>query len=152
MAEREGFEPPVGFPTTVFKTAAFSHSAISPSTSEPLFCKAISGYICKSPRVSRMMPYSYCDTLNGLKIKIKVFFQKGDFCTRRYIHSSLNARFLYRNQTYRSAQPGSPVVKSSARPPDYAQAAPIPDWYPLTEARPDSEIRRLPRPVKPRHY
>jgi hypothetical protein len=31
MAEREGFEPPVGFPTTVFKTAAFSRSAISPN-------------------------------------------------------------------------------------------------------------------------
>ena len=30
MAEREGFEPPVGCPTTVFKTAALSHSAISP--------------------------------------------------------------------------------------------------------------------------
>ena len=30
MAEREGFEPPVSYPTTVFKTAAFSHSAISP--------------------------------------------------------------------------------------------------------------------------
>ena len=28
-AEREGFEPPVGCPTTVFKTAAFDHSAIS---------------------------------------------------------------------------------------------------------------------------
>ena len=32
MAEREGFEPPVGCPTTVFKTAALSHSAISPRT------------------------------------------------------------------------------------------------------------------------
>ena len=30
MAEREGFEPPVSYPTTVFKTAALSHSAISP--------------------------------------------------------------------------------------------------------------------------
>src|SRR5262245_44088328 len=30
VAEREGFEPPVGYPTTVFKTAALSHSAISP--------------------------------------------------------------------------------------------------------------------------
>ena len=29
FAEREGFEPPVGYPTTVFKTAAFDHSAIS---------------------------------------------------------------------------------------------------------------------------
>ena len=29
FAEREGFEPPVGCPTTVFKTAAFDHSAIS---------------------------------------------------------------------------------------------------------------------------
>ena len=30
LAEREGFEPPVGCPTTVFKTAAFDHSATSP--------------------------------------------------------------------------------------------------------------------------
>ena len=30
MAEREGFEPPVSCPTTVFKTAALNHSAISP--------------------------------------------------------------------------------------------------------------------------
>ena len=29
-AEREGFEPPVRCRTTVFKTAAFDHSAISP--------------------------------------------------------------------------------------------------------------------------
>ena len=30
MAEREGFEPPDGYPSTVFKTAAFDHSATSP--------------------------------------------------------------------------------------------------------------------------
>jgi hypothetical protein len=30
VAEREGFEPPVPYGTTVFKTAAFDHSAISP--------------------------------------------------------------------------------------------------------------------------
>ena len=30
FAEREGFEPPVPFSTTVFKTAAIDHSAISP--------------------------------------------------------------------------------------------------------------------------
>jgi hypothetical protein len=30
-AEREGFEPPVPLGTTVFKTAAFDHSAISPT-------------------------------------------------------------------------------------------------------------------------
>ena len=29
MAQREGFEPPDSFPSTVFKTAAFDHSAIS---------------------------------------------------------------------------------------------------------------------------
>jgi hypothetical protein len=32
MAEREGFEPPVPCGTTVFKTAAFDHSAISPNS------------------------------------------------------------------------------------------------------------------------
>ena len=30
MAEREGFEPPDGCPSTVFKTAALNHSATSP--------------------------------------------------------------------------------------------------------------------------
>ncbi|MFM1931282.1 MAG: hypothetical protein RL226_585 [Bacteroidota bacterium] len=30
LAEREGFEPPVPRGTTVFKTAAIDHSAISP--------------------------------------------------------------------------------------------------------------------------
>ena len=30
-AEREGFEPPVPRSTTVFKTAAIDHSAISPN-------------------------------------------------------------------------------------------------------------------------
>ena len=30
MAERQGFEPWEGFPSTVFKTAAFGHSATSP--------------------------------------------------------------------------------------------------------------------------
>ena len=31
MAEREGFEPPETCASTVFKTAAFDHSAISPN-------------------------------------------------------------------------------------------------------------------------
>jgi hypothetical protein len=30
LAENEGFEPPVPYGTTVFKTAAFDHSANSP--------------------------------------------------------------------------------------------------------------------------
>ncbi len=30
FAEREGFEPPEVLPSTVFKTAAIDHSAISP--------------------------------------------------------------------------------------------------------------------------
>ncbi len=32
LAEREGFEPPERRRSTVFKTAAFDHSAISPAT------------------------------------------------------------------------------------------------------------------------
>ncbi len=41
-AEREGFEPPVPRGTTVFKTAAFDHSAISPERdkSRTFFCSA----------------------------------------------------------------------------------------------------------------
>jgi hypothetical protein len=31
VAEREGFEPPEAFTSTVFKTAAFDRSAISPA-------------------------------------------------------------------------------------------------------------------------
>ncbi len=31
FAEREGFEPPEVLPSTVFKTAAIDHSAISPA-------------------------------------------------------------------------------------------------------------------------
>ena len=31
FAEKEGFEPPEVWPSTVFKTAAFDHSAISPN-------------------------------------------------------------------------------------------------------------------------
>jgi hypothetical protein len=31
LAEREGFEPPEAFTSTVFKTAAFDRSAISPA-------------------------------------------------------------------------------------------------------------------------
>ena len=45
-AEREGFEPPNPLRSTVFKTAAFDHSAISPipvwdckSRNKSLFCK-----------------------------------------------------------------------------------------------------------------
>jgi hypothetical protein len=38
VAEREGFEPPVVLPTTVFKTAALNRSAISPGTKVYLFC------------------------------------------------------------------------------------------------------------------
>ena len=34
MAERQGFEPWEGCPSTVFKTAAFGHSATSPLFAE----------------------------------------------------------------------------------------------------------------------
>ncbi len=33
MAEKEGFEPSVSFPTHAFQACAFDHSAISPETS-----------------------------------------------------------------------------------------------------------------------
>ena len=35
MAESEGFEPPEDFSSTVFKTAAFDHSASSPDIVRP---------------------------------------------------------------------------------------------------------------------
>ena len=41
VAEREGFEPPEAFTSTVFKTAAFDRSAISPKIcSQKIFCYA----------------------------------------------------------------------------------------------------------------
>ena len=43
VAEREGFEPPVPCGTTVFKTAAIDHSAISPVVKCPK--KAVGGII-----------------------------------------------------------------------------------------------------------
>ena len=36
-AEREGFEPPEVLPSTVFKTAAIDHSAISPAAKIQFF-------------------------------------------------------------------------------------------------------------------
>jgi hypothetical protein len=36
LAERQGFEPWEGFPSTVFKTAAFDHSATSPEHEYPV--------------------------------------------------------------------------------------------------------------------
>jgi hypothetical protein len=37
LPEQEGFEPPVPFGTTVFKTVALNHSATAPSPGNPLF-------------------------------------------------------------------------------------------------------------------
>ena len=41
MAEREGFEPPDPFKSTVFKTAAIDHSAISPCYKKYPVCYAL---------------------------------------------------------------------------------------------------------------
>ena len=38
LAEREGFEPPEPLSSTVFKTAAIDHSAISPSNRVQKYC------------------------------------------------------------------------------------------------------------------
>ena len=40
LAEREGFEPPEVLPSTVFKTAAIDHSAISPKVCAAWLCAA----------------------------------------------------------------------------------------------------------------
>ena len=53
MAERVGFEPTDGRPSTVFKTAAFGHSATSPERSQ-LVIKALGldladGYVQIAP-------------------------------------------------------------------------------------------------------
>ena len=46
-AEREGFEPPEPLSSTVFKTAAIDHSAISPSVLRHTFVlKAVQSYEC----------------------------------------------------------------------------------------------------------
>ena len=54
MAESEGFEPPEPFGSTVFKTAAFDHSAIS-----PVFKTEPSVYVYK-PSIK-----SYCNIFIG---------------------------------------------------------------------------------------
>ena len=51
LAEREGFEPPEVLPSTVFKTAAIDHSAISPLADHQLysgllFLRVVQRYIC----------------------------------------------------------------------------------------------------------
>ena len=47
FAEREGFEPPEPLSSTVFKTAAIDHSAISPSVlRHTFFRKAVQSYEC----------------------------------------------------------------------------------------------------------
>ena len=55
LAEKEGFEPPVPCDTTVFKTAAFDRSAISPGAKvlsflnfQNSFKKNILNIICKT--------------------------------------------------------------------------------------------------------
>ncbi len=53
MAESEGFEPPDGFPSTVFKTAAFDHSASSPFVR--LYCSDRL-YYRMSPRLLTKQP------------------------------------------------------------------------------------------------
>jgi hypothetical protein len=49
MAEREGFEPPVPFGTTVFETAPLSHSGTSPNSSGGIdvFAHSMQGFILK---------------------------------------------------------------------------------------------------------
>ncbi len=47
IAEREGFEPPEVLPSTVFKTAAIDHSAISPKCG------------CKGSRIARIFQKFY---------------------------------------------------------------------------------------------
>ena len=51
LAEREGFEPPVPRGTTVFKTAAFDHSAISPSDAKVEVFSFCQKYMPKKLRV-----------------------------------------------------------------------------------------------------
>ena len=48
IAEREGFEPPEVLPSTVFKTAAIDHSAISPGN-----CALCANDICRKERRGR---------------------------------------------------------------------------------------------------
>lgn len=45
-AEREGFEPPVVLPTTVFKTAAIDRSAISPGAKVTFFSNGKTNFSC----------------------------------------------------------------------------------------------------------
>ena len=70
LAEREGFEPPEARTSTVFKTAAIDHSAISPGTKVRTF------FI----------------SANFFYIFLELFFEQ----KRKYIDKPLNISPLYR--------------------------------------------------------
>ena len=52
MAEREGFEPPVVLPTSVFKTGALNRSAISPFVEEPRFSRRKGRIFCRIAKIN----------------------------------------------------------------------------------------------------
>ena len=56
-AEREGFEPPVPFSTTVFKTAAFDHSAISPTPPLMFMFRDPAGDRTLDPQIKSLLLY-----------------------------------------------------------------------------------------------
>ena len=64
LAEEEGFEPPVPFGTTVFKTAAFVHSATPPTR---LFGFQIADTLIQERLRDTCIPGAECDaTTEGI--------------------------------------------------------------------------------------
>lgn len=84
IAEREGFEPPVGYPTTVFKTAAFDHSAIS-------LCA--SAYPKRGAKVERKVILAIVEG-NNLKC---FFLQKALSAVKHLFFNSFRKNFFYKN-------------------------------------------------------
>ena len=75
FAEREGFEPPEVLPSTVFKTAAFNRSAISPK---------------------RLQRYAFFYSFNKIE---KLLFS---FLNIKYLHPVFRYISSFRNSIFRS--------------------------------------------------
>ena len=88
LAEREGFEPPEAFTSTVFKTAAFDRSAISPYN---FCCKKLYIAICRRKYLLYAVRKLSLHTSDAIKIAIPSLRSLQDpplrpFCTSAYIY------------------------------------------------------------------
>ena len=112
MAQREGFEPPDSCPSTVFKTAAFDRSAIS-----PYIFLFFSTAICCIQVLALCYAEAFTHTSDAIKIDITSLRSLQDpplrpFCTSAYIY------FFRRQLLYCSKSLLYAVRKPSLHPSD----------------------------------